>query len=172
MAKAWDVHGLRRDARFRDAAGRVILTRWREMMSYRDGTLLGEDIEELHAMRVSSRRLRAAMDAFAGAFPEKSFRRYLRVVKEVTDTLGEARDLDVGIEGMLHVLEEVPPHERPGIEGIVARYRDDRAAEDADIAALFTRLEDESFGPRFEAWVRRHTGVDVERLAPAPPDGA
>ena len=59
-------------ARFRDAAGRVILTRWREMMSYRDGTLLGEDIEELHAMRVSSRRLRAAMDAFEGAFPRAS----------------------------------------------------------------------------------------------------
>ena len=64
MAKAWDVPGLRSGAGFRDAAGRVILTRWREMMSYRDGTLLGEDIEELHAMRVSSRRLRAAMDAF------------------------------------------------------------------------------------------------------------
>ena len=68
MAKAWEVPGLAGDARFREAAGRVILTRWSEMMSYRDGTLLGEDIEELHSMRVSSRRLRAAMDAFEGAF--------------------------------------------------------------------------------------------------------
>jgi hypothetical protein len=71
VAKAWDVPGLAGDARFRQAAGRVILTRWREMMSSRDGTLLGEDIEELHSMRVSSRRLRAAMDAFEGAFPRR-----------------------------------------------------------------------------------------------------
>src|SRR5205823_1404917 len=91
MAKAWEVHGLDGNARFREAAGRVVLTRWREMLSSREGTLLGEDIEELHAMRVSSRRLRAAMDAFAAAFPRKDFKRALRVVKEVTDTLGEAR---------------------------------------------------------------------------------
>ncbi|MEQ9094087.1 MAG: CHAD domain-containing protein, partial [Miltoncostaeaceae bacterium] len=70
MAQAWEVNGLRKNARFADAAGRVILTRWFEMMSHREGTLAGEDIEHLHAMRVSSRRLRAAMDAFAAAFPE------------------------------------------------------------------------------------------------------
>ena len=67
MAKAWAVPGLDRRTRFREAAGRVILVRWRETMSYREGTERGEDIEELHAMRVSSRRLRAAMDAFEGA---------------------------------------------------------------------------------------------------------
>jgi len=119
MAKAWDVHGLRGDLRFDEAAGRVILTRWREMMSYRDGTLAGEDIEELHAMRVSSRRLRAAMDAFAEAFPRRPFRRRLKRVKEITDTLGDARDLDVAVEGLEAVLAEMEPEERPGIEGLI-----------------------------------------------------
>jgi CHAD domain-containing protein len=168
MAKAWDVHGLRRDARFRDAAGRVILTRWREMMSFREGTLAGEDIEELHAMRVSSRRLRAAMDAFAAAFPPKSFRRHLRVVKEVTDTLGEARDLDVAIEGLEALLHEVPDIERPGVEGLMGRYQEDRRQEDAVIAELFDRLDRDRFGPEFERWIRRHTGIDVTDLAPGP----
>ena len=73
-------------------------------MSYRDGTLPGEDIEELHAMRVSSRRLRAAMDAFDGAFPAKSFRPLLRQVKEITDVLGDARDLDVAVERLTATL--------------------------------------------------------------------
>ena len=118
MAKAWDVPGLTRRARFRDAAGRVILTRWREMMSYRDGTLLGEDIEELHAMRVSSRRLRAAMDAFEGAFPAKGFRPLLRRVKQITDTLGDARDLDVAIERLARLVPEMAEDERPGVEGL------------------------------------------------------
>jgi CHAD domain-containing protein len=169
MARAWDVPGLRRDARFRDAAGRVILTRWREMMSYRGGTLAGEDIEELHAMRVSSRRLRAAMDAFAGAFPPRSFRTRLRAVKEITDTLGAARDLDVAIEGLTAILDDFDPSERVGVEALIGEYRTRRAAEAEHIAALFTRIERERYGRSFERWVARHTGVDAKRLDPRPP---
>ncbi len=172
MAKAWDVPGLRGDARFSDAAGRIVLTRWREMMSYRDGTLAGEDIEELHAMRVASRRLRAAMDAFAAAFPPKSFRWYLRRVKEITDVLGAARDLDVAIEGLLAREASAAEIERPGLEGLITRYRTERAAETREIADLFRRLDEDEFGPRLERWVERHTGVSAERLAPAPPAAA
>ena len=169
MAKAWDVPGLRANAHFRDAAGRIVLTRWREMMSYGPGTLAGEDIEELHAMRVSSRRLRAGMDAFAGAFPARPFQRRLRVVKEVTDTLGAARDLDVAVDGLLALLDEMTPEERVGIEALIAEYRQRRADEAVHIAALLDRIEREQFGPRFERWVSRATGVDMDGLDPQPP---
>jgi len=169
MARAWDVPGLRPNARFRDAAGRVVLTRWREMMSYGPGTVAGEDIEELHAMRVSSRRLRAAMDAFAAAFPAPSFRRELRVVKEITDTLGAARDLDVAVDGLTGLLNEMTPEERVGIEALIGEYRERRTDETVHIAGLLERLEQEGFGPRFERWVARATGVDIGRLDPKPP---
>lgn len=169
MARAWDVPGLRPSARFRDAAGRVVLTRWREMLSYGPGTLAGEDIEELHAMRVSSRRLRAAMDAFAAAFPAQSFRRNLRVVKQITDTLGAARDLDVAVDGLAALLHEMTPEERVGIEALIGEYRERRAAEGVHIAALLARLEQEGFGQRFERWVARATGIDISRLDPRPP---
>lgn len=170
MAKAWNVPGLHRDATFRDAAGRVILTRWREMMSYRDGTLAGEDIEELHAMRVSSRRLRAAMDAFAEAFPAKSFRANLRTVKEITDTLGAARDLDVAVDGLEAVMADFGAEERVGIASLADEYRSHRLDEATHIAALFTRLDEERFERKFERWVGRHTGVDPARLRVGPGD--
>lgn len=169
MATAWKVRGLSPRSTFRDAAGRTILTRWREMMSYRDGTLRGEDIEELHAMRVSSRRLRAAMDAFAGAFPEKSFRPQLRMVKRITDTLGEARDLDVTIDHLSTLAPTMDVADRPGLDGLIARYAAEREAETAQIARLFDEIDRSRFGRRFEKWVARHTGVDVEKLAPRPP---
>jgi CHAD domain-containing protein len=169
MAKAWEVHGLKRRSGFRDAAGRVLLTRWREMMSYRDGTLLGEDIEELHAMRVSSRRLRAAMDAFEAAFPRTPYRARLRRVKRITDTLGAARDYDVAIARLEAELEQVPEEERAGIAGLIERYRTDRAGETAAIADLFDELAREDFGPAFERWVGEHTGVSVDALEPQPP---
>jgi CHAD domain-containing protein len=164
------VPGLAGDARFREAAGRVILTRWREMMSYRDGTILGEDIEELHSMRVSSRRLRAAMDAFEGAFPRKTFRPLLGQVKEITDVLGDARDLDVATEGLSRLVPEIPADERPGIEGLVARYRADRAAESPRIEALFARLDEERFEEHLVRYMAKHTGIRLARLEPRPPE--
>ena len=170
MARAWDVNGLPHNGGFQGAAGRIVLTRWREMMSYRDGTLAGEDIEELHAMRVSSRRLRAAMDAFGDVFPGRSFRAYLREVKHITDTLGDARDLDVAIEHLTTLLPEVEPIDRPGIEGLIDRYEQQRRAEDAQIQALFDRLDREGFAIRFERWIHKHTGIDVDTLNPAPPE--
>ena len=170
MARAWDVPGLTGDARFSDPAGRIILTRWREMMSYRDGKPAGEDIEELHAMRVSSRRLRAAMDAFEGAFPSKSFRPLLRQVKQITDVLGDARDLDVTVERLLGVLPELREDERPGIEGLIARYREDRAAETPLIEAMMRRIDDERFEERLVAYIAKHTGVKMARLKPRAPE--
>lgn len=169
MARAWAVPGLTETSGFRDAAGRVILTRWTEMMSYRDGTLRGEDVEELHAMRVASRRLRSAMDAFAAAFPRRSFRRHLKRVKAITDTLGAARDLDVAIAGLVAVHGEVPHDERPGLEGLIARYREERAEETAHIEALFAELDAADAARAFVRYIEKHTGVTVKRLAPAPP---
>ncbi len=171
MAKAWPVPGLRPRARFRDAAGRIIITRWREMMSYRDGTLAGEDIEELHAMRVSSRRLRAAMDAFEDAFPRKPYQRLVRQVKEITDVLGDARDLDVTIENLQSVRGSLDDAAQPGIDGLIDRFRVERTAENPIIAALFERIEVEDFGPRLEAFIAKHTGIVASELDPRPADG-
>ena len=160
------------DARFREAAGRVILTRWTEMMSYREGTLLGEDIEELHAMRVSSRRLRAAMDAFEGAFPRQ-------VVPPLPDarsrrsptSSGDARDLDVAIERLTGLL---PEHARRR----AARHRGPRRAlprtsaplEDPRIAALFERIDEDGLRGRLVSYVAKHTGVRLAKLEPRPPE--
>lgn len=171
MAQAWKVRGLRPDARFREAAGRVILTRWAEMMSFREGVLAGEDIEELHAMRVSSRRLRAAMDAFAAVFPPRAFARRLKLVKRITDTLGDARDLDVTIESLTAMLGELRADERPGIEGLISRYRQERAGEQVHIAAMFAELEADESDRRFCAWVEKHTGIAIATLRPRAPAG-
>jgi CHAD domain-containing protein len=151
--------------RFRDAAGRVILIRWHEMMSYEQGTLLGEDIEELHAMRVSSRRLRSALDAFEGAFPPKRFRPYVRQVKRITDVLGDARDLDVAIERLQAMATDAAPDERPGLYGLIDRFHRERRLQDPVIAELFADLHRRGFPRKFERFVTKHTGVRRKDLA-------
>jgi CHAD domain-containing protein len=75
----------------------VLRAQFAEMRDHEFGTRLGEDPEELHDMRVPTRRMRAAMKVFEGALPERAgwLREELRWVAQA---LGEVRDLDVQIE--------------------------------------------------------------------------
>jgi len=63
------------------------------------GTRLGEDPEELHDMRVATRRMRAALALFAGVLPVRAqtFREELGWLARM---LGGVRDLDVQLEGL------------------------------------------------------------------------
>ncbi|HVX23004.1 MAG TPA: CHAD domain-containing protein [Acidimicrobiales bacterium] len=69
------------------------------LLAKEPGTRLGEDIEELHDMRVATRRLRAALDLFVTALPVRvtALRDELRWLAAV---LGAVRDLDVQIDTM------------------------------------------------------------------------
>jgi CHAD domain-containing protein len=70
-----------------------------DMLTHEPGTRLGEDPEELHQMRVATRRLRAAMSTFEPVLPLDlcALREELRWV---AGALGEVRDLDVHIESL------------------------------------------------------------------------
>jgi triphosphatase len=61
------------------------------------GTRLGEDPEDLHDMRVASRRLRAAIALFREALPVRTIR-LREELSWVAQALGAVRDLDVQIE--------------------------------------------------------------------------
>jgi CHAD domain-containing protein len=80
-----------------EVAFAVLRRQFAEMRSHEPGTRIGEDPEELHDMRVATRRMRAAIKVFEGALPERAkwFREELRWV---AGALGDVRDLDVQID--------------------------------------------------------------------------
>jgi CHAD domain-containing protein len=84
---------------------KIINTHVLAMHAEIEGVLEAKDIEYIHRMRVASRRLRSALAIFEGCFSRKDFRSYSRDVRDVTRSLGAARDLDV----QLAVLEGVMP---------------------------------------------------------------
>jgi triphosphatase len=80
-----------------EVAFAVLRAQFAEMRDHEPGTRLGEDPEELHDMRVPTRRMRAAMKVFEGALPERAS--WLREeLRWVAHALGDVRDLDVQIE--------------------------------------------------------------------------
>jgi triphosphatase len=69
------------------------------MLAHEPGVRLGEDPEELHDMRVATRRLRAALKLYSEVLPKRA-ERYERDLRWVAGALGEVRDLDVHLQGL------------------------------------------------------------------------
>ena len=142
MAKAREVAGLdAAEVSFREAAALTIATRAEEVFEHAHGVLDTSVIENVHAMRVATRRLRAAMEIFAPAFPRKQHHALLREVKALADALGERRDRDVGIEAMTGVAAALTVRDKPGIDHLIAELRDEQAAANVGLAAELERIE-------------------------------
>lgn len=77
------------------------------------GVKAGTDIEYIHRMRVASRRLRAALPLFAGCFPEMEYKRWETEIKQITRSLGRARDLDVQIAFLRTYTQTLTPTALP-----------------------------------------------------------
>ena len=81
------------------------------------------DVEAVHAMRVTSRRLRVALSNFAVCLPP-DYRKGLRAgLSNLADTLGKVRDLDVMLEEINRILPAQPDSRRPTLEKLKGRVR-------------------------------------------------
>ncbi len=94
--------------------------------------LKNEDVEDVHKMRVASRRLRATLDAYQAIAKRKPFRKAYRQVKEAADLLGVARDADVMKLHLEEQLSQAPTDEQAGVQWFLNRlslYREQRQHE-------------------------------------------
>jgi len=153
MAPARTIRNLDCEEPFRVAAGKVIWTRFEEMMSFRDAALAGEDIEGVHDMRVASRRLRAALELFRDAFPRNRLRPLLLEVKGLADALGEVRDMDVMIDRLRRDMKGRPPSQRLVLGELIGDLDGRRDGARAALARTVERLEREEFPRHFLAVV-------------------
>lgn len=142
MAKERPDSGPRPDDTFRQAAVKIIRPRLAEMWQHLPGTIAGEDVEELHQMRVASRRLRAAVDICAPCFPPKRYAGFRQEVAEVTDALGGVRDCDVLLEFLTAERAGVGPEEEAGIDDMIALITARREALRPGMVAHLSALGD------------------------------
>ncbi len=126
MATAKPIEHLSAAQSYGEAAAKVISIRAGELRERARGVLDTADVERLHDMRVATRRLRAALEVFKPCFPGRPHRRVLREVKRLADGLGERRDRDVAIATLRRFNEQMPAADRPGIESLIGRLRDEQ----------------------------------------------
>ncbi|HXQ91253.1 MAG TPA: CHAD domain-containing protein [Acidimicrobiales bacterium] len=109
-----------------DVAFAVIRRNFSAVLAHETGTRLGEDAEELHDMRVATRRTRAALSLFEEALPVRA--RHVRMeLGWLAGALGAVRDLDVQLERLDAWTADVPDEERFGLADLAALLSRQRA---------------------------------------------
>jgi CHAD domain-containing protein len=126
------------------------------------GTLTGEDPEQLHRMRTSTRRLRACLKLCGGVLPEREARALQAELAWLARTLGPVRDLDVMTLELPRLLAG-HPEPLPGLLGwlrgrwVEARRPLPPALDSARFEALLAWLE--------RAAIPGHGGTEADRVA-------
>ncbi len=99
-----------------EAGRKVLAFHFALMLKREDGTRSDKDIEDLHDMRVATRRMRTTFCVFGEGFSKKSIKPLLAGLKKTARTLGRVRDLDVFIEKMQHYQHSLPEKEQANLQ--------------------------------------------------------
>ena len=132
------------------------------MLEHEEGTRLGEDPEELHDMRVSTRRMRMALRVFADYLDPDVLRPVLKGLRRTGRTLGAVRDLDVFDEKTQVYLDGLPDERAGDLDGLLEAWKAER---DKQREHLVTYLD----GKRYRRFVERTQELldgPAEALAP------
>ena len=88
-------------------------------------------VEGVHQLRVTTRRIRAALRAFANVLPKKAARRLRADIQWLTKTLGPVRDLDVQLENLQNYRATLPDAQGPALNRYQLHLERDRRAAHA-----------------------------------------
>ena len=87
--------GLKIDETMAEGACKTLYFHFKRMVEHEPGTRAGEDIEELHDMRVATRRMRAALRVFGEYLDMRAMKPFVKDLRRTGRALGAVRDLDV-----------------------------------------------------------------------------
>jgi triphosphatase len=136
------------DASIRGVALAVLRRHFGAMLAREPGVRLGEDPEELHDMRVASRRLRAALSLFERSLPA-TVTALGGELAWLGQVLGAVRDLDVQLEQLDRSLPALPEPERAALTPLRSLLEEQHAVARAEMLEALDSRRYEVFVGRF-----------------------
>jgi CHAD domain-containing protein len=119
--------GVVADDHLAEAARKVLRFHLARMLAREAGVRDGREPRDVHAMRVATRRQRAAWRVFGASFRPKRTKRYRTGLREIAARLGGVRDLDVLLEATDLYRADLPTTEQRALEPLLASWRTHRA---------------------------------------------
>jgi len=136
VAKPKPIPDLAAEHAYADAAAKIVAVRAGELAEHAEGVLDTGDIERVHDMRVSTRRLRAALEIFEPCFPARPYGQALSEVKRLADALGERRDRDVAIATLHNFNDQMAAPDRRGVASLIERLRAEQEEANRELEPL------------------------------------
>ena len=160
--------GVLADDHVAEAGRKVLRFHLAKMIAKEAGTRSGADPEDLHGMRVATRRQRAAWRVFGEAFRPERTKNHRSRLREVAARLGAVRDLDVLIEAADAYRADLPATEQRALEPLLAAWRLHR--DDARVL-LMRELDSDGYRRWLDDYAEfvRHEGVGARPVVPTEP---
>ena len=117
-----------------EAGRKVMRFHLARMLEREPGVRSGHDAEDVHKMRVATRRQRAAWRVFGESYRQKRTKPYRDGLRDIARRLGAVRDLDVQLEGADAYRKDLPVGEQRAVEPLMAEWRQHR--DDARVLLL------------------------------------
>jgi CHAD domain-containing protein len=153
MAKPWQIVDIDPDEPLKVSLRRTLLGWMQEMLSYESETMKGTDPEALHDMRVSARRLRAALKLHREFFPKKSLRRQVEEIEKLIDAFGPVREIDVFQEELKELIKDMPTKDKIALQMLVAQQQIIRELHRKAMKVEIRKLMSTGFKRRFEEFI-------------------
>ncbi|HEY6056677.1 MAG TPA: CHAD domain-containing protein [Candidatus Limnocylindrales bacterium] len=151
-----------------EAGRKVLRFHLARMIAREPGTRGGTDPEDLHSMRVATRRMRAAWRVFGDAYRPERTRRFRRHLREVAGRLGAVRDRDVLIDGLNAYRATLGAGESEAMAPLAAAWQADR---DTARELLLRELDSDGYRRFVDEYVdfTGREGVGVVSVTPTEP---
>ena len=134
------------------------------MLDHEDGTRSGEDPEDLHDMRVATRRMRAALRVFEGHLDPSALRPIQRGLRHTGGVLGAVRDLDVFHEKTMQYLDSLPEDRRHELDPLLDAWRAEREQARAHMLEYLDGDRYRHFTERFTQFLERPCAGELPML--------
>jgi len=135
-----------------EAGRKVLRFHLSRMLVKVPGTIAGQDPEEVHAMRVATRRVRAAWRVFGDGYERPVVRDHVRQLRTLGGRLGAVRDLDVQIGILVAYRDHRSKRDRVGLTPLLEAWTTERAERHAELVERLT-------SPWFTAFVTDHEAL-------------
>jgi CHAD domain-containing protein len=148
--------GLQAEDLMTEVVRKIMDFQFQHMLYHEAGTQLGQDIEELHDMRVATRRMRAALQVFGDYLDEKTWAPFDKGLRRTGRILGEVRDLDVFWEKTQRYLDFLPPERRDELAPLQAVWKTARDQARDRLLAYLESKRYRKFKEAFSGFLKTH----------------
>ena len=160
MAKPWRIPYFDPTDTVAACLQRILRTRSHEMFSYETAAIEGSNVEAVHSMRVSNRRLKALMKIFSGCFPKSKFEFHYGCLRSLLRSLGQVRDCDVFINTLEEQKQFLGARDHRAVDLLIARQKQLRYERRKSLTQELRLLRDRNYEEKFLQFLTKSLQAD------------